>query len=472
MPLLRCALFLLLLPLSTALSFSAEVSLQSGAATVEITPPLGIPMAGYYHPRGATGVHDSLYARTIVLESNGTKVALVSLDLITTKRPFVEKARRLIEEETGIPAENVMISATHTHTAPVLIDEDETSSSQQDEGSPASKYLRQLPAKIAESVSKANKRLSPVEVLSGTGSEESITFNRRFHMRDGTVGWNPGKLNKEIIKPAGPIDSGLPFILIRDRESRVPQSAYINYSVHLDNVGGTALSADLPYTVTESLKAALGKDLVTVYTSGACGDLNHVDVSWPEPQKGHGNAARMGTILAAEALRAQRHLTPVSGFLQVSHTMVSLAIPTFTKTAVEQARETVRTGNDSNRFSFMRLVQAHKVLDVAKREGKPLEVEVQVITLGSTLAWIGLPGEVFTELGLQLKADSPFAQTIVAELANGSIGYLPSRRSFRQGNYEVVSSRCLPGSGEKLVHSALDILRIHAAKVNENSKPN
>ncbi|MGK0185735.1 MAG: neutral ceramidase [Verrucomicrobiales bacterium] len=459
---------LALIALGTAPTFAAEPSLETGSAIEKITPPLGVPMAGYYHERGATGVHDDLYARAIVLQSNGTKAALVSLDLISTRRSFIEKARQLIEKETGIPSSHIMISATHTHTAPVLADANKPDDSDGANASPAEAYLMRLPAQIAACVRTANDRLKPVEALAATGSEDAITFNRRFHMRDGSVGWNPGKMNKNIVKPAGPIDSGLPMVLFRELESRAAQSVYVNYSVHLDNVGGTDISADLPYTVTENLRSAWGKNLVTVYTSGACGDLNHVDVSWPEPQKGHGNAARMGTILAAEVLRSQRRLASVQGLLQVGNATVSLAIPTFTEAAINQSKEIVRTGNDRNRASFMRLVHAHKVLDIAARDGKPLEVEVQVITLGKTLAWVALPGEVFTELGLQLKADSPFAQTMIAELANGSIGYVPSRRSFRQGNYEVVSARCLPGAGEKLVRTALDLLQKCAASAQAN----
>jgi hypothetical protein len=104
-------------------------------------------------------------------------------------------------------------------------------------------------------------------------------------------------------------------------------------------------------------------------------------------------------------------------------------------------------------------VQAFKALDVSERLGKPLKVEVQVISLGDDLAWVSLPGEIFVELGLQIKRGSPFKQTMIAELANGSVGYVPNRVAYPQGNYEVVSTRCAAGSGEKLVDSAVKQLR-------------
>lgn len=439
------------------LGSTCHAQIRGGAATASITPPPGIPMAGYYHKRESTGVHDELFARALVLEQGGTKVALVSLDLVSTRRGFVEEARRLIEKQTGIPAAQVMISATHTHTAPVLAGGRLYDT--QGANEPLSvEYSKSLPEKIAKSVVAANAKLAPCEVLAAEGSEGAITFNRRFHMRDGSVGWNPGKLNKDIIKPAGPIDPAVPVVYLRSAEKRVPLAAYVNYSVHLDNVGGTEISADLPFTVTENLRSAVGENLVTLYTSGACGDLNHIDVTWAEPQKGNENAARMGTILAGEVLKTWRHLAPVTGLLQVKSRTVKLDLPEFDAATVEESQKVLKTSDDRSRHSFMRLVHAHKVLDVAERKGAPFEVEVQVITLGDALAWVALPGEIFVELGLDLKTDSPFGQTMVAELANGSIGYIPCARAYRHGNYEVVSARCAKGSGERLVAAALDLL--------------
>lgn len=435
----------------------ADDDMRAGAGMVAITPPAGVPLAGYYHKRGASGVHDELYSRAIVIEKNGIQAAIVSLDLISTRRGFVEKARELINDRTGIPSENVMISATHAHTGPVLAD-DRLFESQGASDPAAAAFMKELPGKIAQSVGAAYKRLVEAEALAAIGNEGSITFNRRFHMRDGSVGWNPGKLNANIIKPAGPIDPEVPVVYFREPANKNPLAVYVNYSVHLDNVGGDLISADLPYTVTENLRKAVGDQLVTVYTSGACGDLNHVDVQWVEPQRGHENAARMGTILSAEVLRAWPRLEAVEGALQIKTRLVVLEIPKVSTEAFANAKEIVRSGNDRNRKNFMQLVNANKVLDVAEREGKPFQVEVQVITLGDSLAWVALPGEIFVELGLDLKSSSPFKQTIVAELANGSIGYVPTSRAYRQGAYEVVSARCVKGSGEKLVNAALDLL--------------
>lgn len=435
--------------------------LRIGAAAVVITPPLGTPMAGYYYERGADGVHDDLYAKALVLEKDGAKAALVSLDLISTSHTLVREARREIEKATGIAGGHVMISATHSHTGPLIADRGPREQTLGSLTDLAQRYNAELPARIADVVRQADARLTPARAFAVHGHEDTIAFNRRFHMLDGTVGWNPGKLNPRILKPAGPIDPDVPVVYF-EAPQRKPLATYINYAVHLDNVGGSQISADMPYTVYRLLSEYKGKEMVTLYTSGCCGDINHINVNWAEPQKGHDNAARMGIILSAAVLRAFPHLQPVApGPLRVQRQIVPLPLPKLEAGDLEKAQEVVHRHRSKKapQPTFLETVHAYKVLDVAAREGKPNEVEVQVVALGTELAWVSLPGEIFVELGLTIKQDSPFKHTIIAELANGSIGYVPSRRAYPQGNYEVVSARCAEGSGELLVETAGRLLR-------------
>ena len=442
-----------------------------GAAKVRITPPLGVPLAGYYHERGSEGVHDDLFARAIVIEEDGVRAALVSLDLISTRRGFVEAARQLIEQQTDIPGAHVLIGATHAHTGPILVGDEPGETGRERPTEAAVAYVKTLPELIARSVRQAREQQRPARAWAACGREESLTFNRRFHMRDGSVGWNPGKLNPDIIKPAGPIDPAVPFAHFETADA-CPIATYVNYAVHLDNVGGLEISADLPFTLSEALGRVLGPKHVTLWAPGCCGDLNHIDVHWKRPQKGHENAARMGLVLAGEVLRQWPQLAAVDPApLQVRHQIVQLPLAPIRPEEVTEARAIAQTGNDRTRADFMRLVKAHQVLEVAAREGRPWEVEVQVVTLGTDLAWVSLPGEIFVQLGLDLKLDSPFRQTMIAELANGSIGYIPNRRAYPQGNYEVVSARCAPGSGELLVQTAVDLLaEMHRAALASASR--
>jgi hypothetical protein len=435
-------------------------ALRAGAAAVVITPPVGTPMAGYYSPRGAEGVHDDLYAKALVFEVDGQKAALVALDLISTTRDLVDDARREVERTTGLKGSSVMISATHAHTGPVIKGRGAREDALGGSSDLARQFRESLPGKIAEAVRQAEAKLTPAKVRVGHGREASIAFNRRFHMKDGTVGWNPGKLNPNILKPAGTIDPDVPIIYMESAGGK-PLATYVNYAVHLDNVGGRRFSADMPYTLARSLAEFKGSEMLTLFTAGCCGDVNHIDVTWRERQGGFDNAARMGVILAGEVLRTWPKLSDVEpSALRTRSVTVSLPLARIEPGDVEKARAIAERHRDpkGNPPKFLESVWAYKVLDVEARQGKPYEVEVQAVTLGNEVAWVSLPGEIFVELGLAVKLDSPFPTTIIAELANGAIGYIPSRRAYAQGNYEVVSARCAEGSGELLVEAAVKLL--------------
>jgi neutral ceramidase len=383
----------------------------------------------------------------------------VACDLGSIPRPIIVKARQLIEQATGIPGMNVMISATHTHTGPVVLND--ASLRYRLEGEMlriAREYADDLPKRIAAAVASAAKATGPARVSAGVGNELSLTFNRRFHMKDGSVGWNPGKLNPNIVRPAGPIDAGVP-VMVFEKMDGSPVAVFVNYALHLDTVGGTHYSADYPFTLSSLLERALGAGVMTLFTMGASGNLNHIDVSSAGRQKGHEEAARIGTVLAAEVLKTWKSLRPVTGTkLGVHGEIVALPAAPFDAGEVGWAQQTDASRDTPKPAPFLQLVKAAKVLDLERRKGEPVPAEVQVITLGSELAWVGLPGEIFTELGLAIKNASPFRQTAVVSLANDSIGYVPDRKAYAQGNYEPVSARVAAGSGEMLVEAAARLL--------------
>src|SRR5262249_3155058 len=149
---------------------------------------------------------------------------------------------------------------------------------------------------------------------------------------------------------------------------------YVNYAVHLDNVGGAQISADMPSTVARMLAEVKGPDMVTLYTTGTCGDVNHLNVEWGEKQQGFDNAARIGIILAAEVLRTVPRLKPLEArVLRCKSQTVQLPLPKIEAGEVEKAREVLsRRDNPKGKPpTFLETVQAFKVLDVVAREGKP-----------------------------------------------------------------------------------------------------
>lgn len=449
-------LFFLLLGL---ISPAVAADLRVGASAVVITPPEGTPMAGYYSTRLSEGVHDDLYAKAVVIEQGGTKAALVSCDLISMPRGVVEAVRAGVEAlNINLSGDAVMVSATHSHTGPVVLS-GWSGEKSLGGGTPAAKaYRDSLPGLIVKSIEQANSRLTPARTLVARGEEHHLSFNRRFHMKDGSVGWNPGKLNPNIVKPAGPIDPDVPVVFFESADGK-PIATYINFAMHLDTVGGLKVSADYPHTLSDLLARIHGPEMVTVFTIGTAGDINHINVSTDRPQKGPAEARRIGTVLAGEVIKTQASLQPVENSpLRSRSEIIKLPLPQISDEQLAQARKVAVTfGKDEP--SFMQKVEAFKVLDVFAREGKPLEAEVQVIALGDELAWVSLPGEIFVEIGLAIKEQSPFRHTIIAELANGSVGYIPTQRAYAHGAYEVVSARCAEGSGEMLVEAAVRMLK-------------
>lgn len=448
------------LPLVTAVLLAvvnvvSARELRVGAASTNISPPPGAPLAGYYYERPCDGVLDDLYAKAAVFDDGQTKAALVVCDLVTLPRKVVLEARKQVAERTGIPEANVMIAATHSHTGPVLVRDSALDEPTGGNNPLCKKYTAELPKLIAQAVTDANAKLAPTRVSFARETEKRMAFNRRYWMKNGTVGWNPGKLNPETMKPAGPIDPEVNVVYF-DSPATNAQLTFVNFAMHPDTTGGTRASADFPGALSRRIADYKGPDMLTIFANGACGNINHLNVHWAAPQGSTNEANRLGIILAGDVLDAYTKLKPVADTtLRVRGETLQIPLARITDEDVTRAHATAKLGGKAK---FLDRVEAYKVLDVAARDGKPWEVEVQVFTLGKDLAWVSMPGELFVEPGLNLKAVSPFRQTHIVELANGSIGYIPNRPAYAEGNYEVASARCASGSAEMLVTTAVKLL--------------
>jgi hypothetical protein len=311
---------------------------------------------------------------------------------------------------------------------------------------------------VAEAVTSAWKQLAPVRLEAGNARETRLAFNRRYHMKDGTVRFNPGPLNPDIVRPAGPVDPDVGIILLAPaRDDNAPPIAGLTvFAMHLDTTGGTEYSADYPYYLETALKKALGPEFLSVFGAGTCGDINHIDVTRrdrPSPED-------LGKALAETVLAARRRLSLVTTpALDVLSTQVTCDVQQPTSQEIADAREKAEQLT-SSKMPFLEKVQTAKVLDLRERYPEPrTTMEVQAIRLGPELAIVALPGEVFVELGLAIKKRSPFTTTLVVELANDVPNYIPTTKAFGEGSYEVVNSRLAPGSGEQLMAAAVRVLR-------------
>lgn len=439
--------------------------LKAGAAQADITPPPGYRMSGYFRERLNTGTHDPLHAKALYLEQGDERAALVFCDLIGVPAEVVARARKIIEQQTHVPGKHVLVAATHSHTGPLYYDvlrEHFHRLAVEKHGNDPQEpldYAEELAKKIAAGVQQAHDSARPVRLAAGIAQQTGLSFNRRFHMKNGKVVFNPGRLNPDIVRPAGPIDPDVGLLLARDAASNRPMALLTVFALHLDTVGGTEYSADYPYYLERDLRRHLGEPLVSLFGAGTCGDINHIDVSTQRPPGELSETERIGGQLAQTVIENVNQLTPIGqADLAVRTQTVEVPLQRYSPERIESARlNMAKVG--SKELPFLDQVEASKIVAIELR-GKPsLPLEVQVFRFSSEVALVALPGEVFVELGLEVKRRSPFPTTLVVELANDNPHYVPTRNAFAEGSYEVVNSLVETGGGERLVEAAVKLLK-------------
>ena len=440
--------------------------LEVGKAVVDITPPVPYRMSGYFSERLSTGIKDRLFAKTLVFEQGTTRGAIVFCDLIGISVDVSQRARKLAEEKTGIPARNISITATHSHTGPLYFGalrkhfHDRMNAATGKDQHESIDYPKQLVDKIVSSISQAHKAAQPVQFQAGFGTEKRLSFNRRFHMKNGGVRFNPGQQNPNILRVAGPIDPEIGVVTFSKQGQTAPWGALVAFALHLDTVGGTEYSADYPGHMQNYLREKINKDFVSFFGAGTCGDINHIDVKI----KGRRSANEIGSMLGQSVEKTIKSLAkPQKPSLAIRNTRLEAELQTFTDEEIGKAQSHMKMV-DSPKLSFLERVHAYKVTAVGLRPGKKIPIEIHAFRLSKECAIVTLPGEVFVELGLAIKNASPFETTIVIELANDAPGYLPTRKAFAEGSYETVNSRIKSGYGEKMATAAIRLLKELAAE--------
>ena len=447
--------------------------LRIGLAEADITPPTGYPMAGYYHERLATGQRDPLKAKAVVFRGPKTSAAWVACDLIGVARDLTVTVRREASAKTGIPPENIVITGTHSHTAPDYIRDlyDYVGGRAPHPTRPP--YAAKLIQGLVDAIVQAHGKATPASVDAGSTPQQiPVSFNRRFVMQDGSVKTWQRLDTPGVLRAAGPIDPSIGLVAVRSADRQSTVGLLSNFALHLDTVGGQMWSADYPYYLEQALRKRYGESLVSIFGTGTCGDINHSDPVAKERLK----TDTIGDAIAASVLPALDKLAPLSSTsLHVQTGVVRLPLQTVSDVQLERAKELLPAAAKGQKVDFFDQVSAYKsvILDHLRNKpakitstdyigwglsntlgggGDQLPVEVTTFTLGKDVAIVFLPGEVFVELGLAIKHASPFRTTLVVELANCvETIYIPTRAAYAQGSYEVTNSNVQPGSGEMLV---------------------
>jgi neutral ceramidase len=457
----------LLLAFATSPAVSPAEPLRVGVAETDITPPDSYRKGGGYGEVFSTGVHDPLKAKALVLAQGTEKAALVICDLLSVSEPLSTTMRKRASDRTGIPESNIIIAATHNHGSPEywgplrdLFHARAIRETGKDWHEP-SDYKELLVYQCVIAIADANSALKEARAELFVARQEGLAYNRRYHMKDGSVRFNPGKLNPDIVRVAGPVDEDLPFLSFHRKGAPSPFAALTVFAMHTATYGGAQFGADFPGHLQTLLRGHFGTNFISVFGEGTAGDVNHINFRSGEKQPGDTEPQRIGGVLAQ---------TIVSNLPQ-SHilTNLTLAVRSATVSApiipVDEAQfhrsEALLLGQKTNRAAFLQLVAAWRDChrwEEAKRHGAQKPLEVQAIRLNAGTAIVTLPHEIFVELGMAIKASSPFRHTLVISLANDLDFYIPTRRAFEEGSYEVTTCPLAAGCGELLVQTAVRLL--------------
>ena len=418
------------------------MKLQAGAATSNITPWLGVTMPGSFHPRYGEDVHDELLAKALVIDNGDVRIAMVTCDLIAIPEAIANAVKARIEERCGISPECVMVNATHTHSGAGVSN---LLGMGEDEG-----YTTWLPLKVADAVELAVKRMQPARAGFASVMEDRISFYRRWLMKDGTVRMNPGLNNPDLVRPMGEIDPELAMMYVEGVDG-TPISVVASFSLHYVGTGSVGqVSADYFGQFFNLMRHYIGGNCVPILWNAASGQINNNDYSgeriWQD--RGHPRARRMANVLAGHVLTEiqlmdldeELALEAVTGTLEFSRKVI-------TETDLDIAEQILAGGYEYEEGPFSWVVgqpvredrvgvyarQCQRLAALPEQMTAP----VQAIRLGDA-AILTLPGEIFVETGLRIKAQTSASPLMLVSLANGYIGYVCTDEALTQeGGYET-----------------------------------
>ncbi|MFM9966626.1 MAG: hypothetical protein ACKV2Q_36065 [Planctomycetaceae bacterium] len=448
--------------------------LHAGAATSNITPEIGHEIIGGFVPYPSKHVHDELHARCLVLDDGKTKLALVVCDLLGIQRVVSTEARLMIQELVGIPPECVMISATHTHSATSALGKDRLKPEQT-----LDDYQRFVARRIADGVARAHHNRRLAQIAFGSVEVPEHVFNRRWHMRPGSVPVNPFggsdlvKMNPpagspNLTEPAGPTDPTVSFIAVREPNGAMI-SVFAAYSLHyVGGVGAADVSADYYGFFSEHLKRLIepapSKDLpadhppfVAMMANGTSGDINNINFRNPRPgQKPYEQIRFVAEDVAAKVHTAMAKLEyrdNLSLAARYREPVIAWRRPT-----AEQKKwmeETLAAGPKSKQdLSFIYAERISRMTSYPETTTIPLHIlRIGDVCIGT------MPCEVFVEIGLDFKRRSPLPHSFMVELAHGYFGYLPTPRQHQFGGYEtwLGTNRLEINASDKLLDQLIEM---------------
>ncbi|MEO8428838.1 MAG: LamG-like jellyroll fold domain-containing protein [Verrucomicrobiota bacterium] len=440
----------------------AKKQFRAGAGVSDITPTnFPVIVNAMFTERNANRAHDPLRARCLVLDDGTTRLAIAVVDTCMMPRDLLDQAKDLAWRSTGIAADHILISATHTHSAP---------SAMGCLGSRADPvYVKFLPGRIAEGIERAAKNLAPARIGWTVTNDLEHTHNRRWIFRSDKIGadpfgertlranMHPGYQNPDAIGPSGPVDSGLSILSVQSSRGR-PIALLANYSMHYYD--SPLLSADYYGRFADKIGKLVGAGdaeppFVGIMSQGTSGDLMWMDYSQPKTDIGYDAYAEAIARIAHESYERITYHDWVP--LAMREAKLTLAYRVPTEERLNWAR---KIADGLNGRLPQTLPEVYALEQIYLHEKQKTELKIQALRIGE-LGIAAIPNEVFAITGLKIKAQSPLQPTFNIELANGAEGYIPPPEQHKLGGYTTWPARTAglePQAGPRIVKTVLALL--------------
>ena len=441
-------------------------NIKVGYARVNITPPMGIHIAGYYKERIADGVLDELEACAVAVGDGKTTALLITIDHCGLNKVYLNEWRDNISAATGVPAEAIYIHTTHTHTGPQLFKNSKNPLTAQ--------YEAFLATRVVDVSKFAIEDMADAKMGIGVSEAKNVAFIRRYRMKDGTAKTNPGVNNPDIVAPIGVTDESVSVVRFdRDGKETV---VLANFANHPDVVGGNKISADWPGMTRRFVEKAID-NTKCIFFNGAQGDVNHVNVhpkagdfndmfnDFDGCSRGYGHARHIARVVTGAVMSIYDKVEYIDAdTVKYSQKIVEIPSnkPTPEQLPLAHKYNDLHNAGRDDEIPYKAMMLTTVVAEAARMvrlENAPdtFPMLFSAIAIGD-VALFGIPGEPFNGVGRGLKESEGWKMVIPTCLTNASEGYFPMMDSYEEGGYEARSSSFKAGVAERIIEEGKAIL--------------
>lgn len=446
-------------------------NLKVGFSTVNVTPSLGHYIAGYFIPRYAKGILDELVVNTLVLECGEQKIALISVPTSSIPKDISDPWAEKVEAVTGIPRKNIFLSATHTHTGPLIRNKENDEAMTER----VIAYRAFLSERIANAVQLALADVKPARMGYIYGyAPERVAYIRRYKMKDGSTFTCPPINDPNIDHPIGELDQRV-NVLRFDREGG-ETIVLVNYGLHADTINGEMLSGDWPYWMAKTLDKALD-GVKCIFFNGAegdvgstnvhptGGDMNDTEISFDNEMKSPGMARFVGRALAGTVLQVFDKVYYVDvDDIGITEKVIEIPsnMPNPEDMPLAKKYKQLHDEGRDDEIPYTAMQLTTVVAEATRMcllENGPETFSLNLTGLKiGPVAFVGIPGEPFTEIGVEIKKAEGWELILPCCLTNGAMGYFPMMSAYDEGGYEAKTSRFKAGVAEIIIDEAKKLL--------------